>query len=1369
MSYLGVNHQPGRFPAEHLFRDGLNADLAPESTPKTVYTSAGNFHLLRQQGSELILASDRGTLRKCQLPENTVVLGYASRDGILYLVLAEVLDGAATGKGQVGCFPSPEYEEDGGQLVPEGYLIDEYHQLRVFQPDGTGLPVGLESVLFDFDLTEPVEVYIQPSYDGSVNLLVHNRGRTSPLLINSGWTRKGDAGFRLLERTGQVQTNRYKNADFSGRLQQQLRPQTAAKLLLVEVPEGGRLPGGEYNYYLQYADADGNVTGVAAEVGPVQVFNQAGGVPAQTEGALPGAATTRRVKLRATGLDPQLGYVRISYVRRSGEPLAATTSARLAERFAVPVNGTLELLHTGFEDETAVPIEELLPLANRVDSYRTATPVEQGRLLTAGISSAAGNESILEQLRTFTRSCRLTSGYATLDDPMLKSSTTNTGQPDNLFQTFSQQQSSSDGWLGGYANPLNICFRLGYHDAEAYCWGAQYLLLDGTITDVFFPEGIDNLDGLTSYTNNATYDEQGWSADRKQNRAGVFRFPRRNIVGQKPPLGSNGTLNVLRGGLLLAAIPQALRDQVRAVRYVRAPRRANRMLQGLIVPTLRVLATPPGGDQEYDQHHGDMGNVLTGDITNLKVLPAPYMTIEAALSMNGRDENKRRGVYPFHFWRRTNHPQKGLQSLQDPLRYALYAPELWAEASTLRTQMNGTASKIVFSQIMQARRQHKYTNYFGGGSWTLYHPTAMTGLGKAVQAAKLYWTLDNQGLVNPGKFASQEGHVRGKHVNDDKFLVRSSWEEYVGVLFTAAVDSANALGLPDTGKNTGYEDYSSVNNSGYFTDTFPLGFVVDVYGAEGVWDSETLRSAYASDSVAFQPVTQWLTWEELENSLVGSRELPLFGGDAYLSSSMRRINRSMSQEQLGDTPENLSQAVIMCTSSNVNPWLRSMDGQKSFPPKIAAETSDIGQLRGSTYRVLAETTRYNAGYTRPSYTSPPLVVSTRERGTSVPFSRYWFPQRVWATSASADTMLTNGWRNFPALLFRDYDIGAGEIMRLLGGPGGLVLIVYERGLATIQLNERALAGKQGSDMIYTQALGLLPEKPTTIATDLGLQHAFGITASDVAVYGYDALQNCVWRYQWGAQKAERLSDQRVNTLLTPASEAVKGRPIEILQTDVRLTYEAKRGDVLVNIYRNVGGAGYAYTSAASVTLAYNEPLNLWITEHTHRAQIHMPFEGQHVLSLPLPGVSGDAPTQRFLWQHNVGPAATTGPYAGLRLYDKLHPVWVEVMVLGSGPETIKHVDNLVLISSNELPTQLSITSAEQGSFTQALVEGGEGREHLMTVERQEQITYVQVVTPEDAPWGGRIRAQWTRLRLTFTGKNTLRLSKLVVLLRESLT
>lgn len=92
--------------SKNTFSGGLVMDLAPDTTPNEVLTSALNATLLTFNGNELSLQNDMGNGRveTARLPEGYIPVGTCEFGDIIYIVSYNPL----TNKSQIGCFPSPE-------------------------------------------------------------------------------------------------------------------------------------------------------------------------------------------------------------------------------------------------------------------------------------------------------------------------------------------------------------------------------------------------------------------------------------------------------------------------------------------------------------------------------------------------------------------------------------------------------------------------------------------------------------------------------------------------------------------------------------------------------------------------------------------------------------------------------------------------------------------------------------------------------------------------------------------------------------------------------------------------------------------------------------------------------------------------------------------------------------------------------------------------------------------------------------------------------------------------------------------------------------------------------------------------------------
>ena len=92
--------------SKNTFSGGLVMDLAPDTTPNTVLTSALNATLVTFNGNEMQLQNDMGNGRveTARLPEGYIPVGTCEFGDIIYIVSYNPL----TNKSQIGCFPSPE-------------------------------------------------------------------------------------------------------------------------------------------------------------------------------------------------------------------------------------------------------------------------------------------------------------------------------------------------------------------------------------------------------------------------------------------------------------------------------------------------------------------------------------------------------------------------------------------------------------------------------------------------------------------------------------------------------------------------------------------------------------------------------------------------------------------------------------------------------------------------------------------------------------------------------------------------------------------------------------------------------------------------------------------------------------------------------------------------------------------------------------------------------------------------------------------------------------------------------------------------------------------------------------------------------------
>ena len=160
------------------FKDGLNLDLHPLVTPKTVLTDNINGTFITYNGNEFCLQNDRGNKYVTSLTLGYTPIGIKEHNGILYIVSVN------ENKTEIGTFPSPDYpgsesDYDYREEVSYPLNLNKYSPLHVLT-DRT----PLTEIDLGYTTKTPVTIEIQDSYDGSVNLIIV-ADECKPRIINS--------------------------------------------------------------------------------------------------------------------------------------------------------------------------------------------------------------------------------------------------------------------------------------------------------------------------------------------------------------------------------------------------------------------------------------------------------------------------------------------------------------------------------------------------------------------------------------------------------------------------------------------------------------------------------------------------------------------------------------------------------------------------------------------------------------------------------------------------------------------------------------------------------------------------------------------------------------------------------------------------------------------------------------------------------------------------------------------------------------------------------------------------------------------------------------------------------------------------------
>ena len=344
-----------------------------------------------------------------------------------------------------------------------------------------------------FDLSHPVNILPQYSYDGSVNLIL-NDGLNIPRLINSRFTVTGRNTYKIIDRKGDNDTNIYDQGE-------QFDVDTSLFKNVNKIPKleylgtsGGNLKIGNYHFYFKYADADGNESDWVAESGLVSVF--AGTTPQSVDTGIRDENSIKSVHFNLSNIDVGYSYVKVYYTRYSADVDSnyVVQAKRIDKNFLVSTNGTCNIFINGDENETEVTLEEINSSFDVIQNAKTQCTAGN-RLFMANIHKTRIEYDELSKLSLCFCPYKSEESYPLINGGMNEKYEINT-------------------WNWGYYDTKYIYDKTGYWPDELYRIGVVYILKDGSLSPVFNIRGATNIPILTP--DNRYYDiDQKMYADRE--------------------------------------------------------------------------------------------------------------------------------------------------------------------------------------------------------------------------------------------------------------------------------------------------------------------------------------------------------------------------------------------------------------------------------------------------------------------------------------------------------------------------------------------------------------------------------------------------------------------------------------------------------------------------------------------------------------------------------------------------------------------------------------------------------------------------------------------------------------------------------------
>lgn len=278
----------------------------------------------------------------------------------------------------------------------EGDLANEYHAL-FNQVDENNQIVEFRTKELDIDLNNPLNIECQPSYDGTVNLIL-NDDKNPPRIINTRFTKIEDNRYKVINRNQLEQTNLYKKGKIDRQTRLFRNINKIPRIDLNDVSNYGKLKGGNYTFYIKFADNDYNKTDIVCESGQVAIFKGYLDKVTSVSGTLLDELTDKAITLKISNIDTSFSKFYLYFVRETSD----TNGIRLtkAGMFTKPYdikNDVETITLNGYEEITDISVEELNIKYNLVTAAKTQAQV-QNMLFLGNVQGVTYNIKDLQNI-----------------------------------------------------------------------------------------------------------------------------------------------------------------------------------------------------------------------------------------------------------------------------------------------------------------------------------------------------------------------------------------------------------------------------------------------------------------------------------------------------------------------------------------------------------------------------------------------------------------------------------------------------------------------------------------------------------------------------------------------------------------------------------------------------------------------------------------------------------------------------------------------------------------------------------------------------------------------------------------------------------
>lgn len=933
------------------------------------------------------------------------------------------------------------------KTLTEGDLNHTYSPLQNLLQDDKSVGDFTVTNKLNLSLNHPLNIECQPSYDGTVNLII-NDDINPPRIINTRFSKIEDNRFKVINRNQTAQSNIYNpnNVDLETRLFRTCN--TFPVLDLMDITYGGQLAGGNYTFYIKFADSDENETDIVCESSTVSIFNGTLSTISSISGTLLNEETNKSITLSLSNIDTTFPKFYVYYSRETSD----LNGFRTVEfgKFTKPhdiSSDKQELIIYGYEETSLITEDDLNLNYLTVSAAKTQAQV-QNMLFFGNVQEEEVKYKKLQDLSYYIR-------------VSLKQKEQSIGWVSPV--TYKANQSGSE-----YYDPLNVYYNLGYWPGEMYRLGIVYIMNDDSLTPTFNLRGCafrnigeSNLDEDVIYNPEEIIPANSFLSNNQlfSNSMGVFKNPIENeshsIINY-----SNYTVKPWYYEMNLDLIKDELKNcGVKGYFFVRQKRIPTTICQGVSIGVDKSSNIPCLYDSNTNKYIAESfvnssKNLGSHMIDSTVISGSGLLSVEAQIIPEIQSKLNGSEMFLQKTWS---------GKLQDSGHHRIY-------------NFNNSSydEKIVPCVFIKENTPYKFMNGYGFS----------TRAGSELTAKEFgFFGLSGNKVDNP---------------NWHK-LVRGIYTSFIGVCGTLDPNCLYNIKIPN---------YSDFNIKDYITvrgnDNAPFYAISNRYSinktSQDVYRGDCFTSTVTTrinrnfrdpDTPINDTIVNVNCWKDHYKGYIDTT-----------AEDWQEINRAdVNAVQLG------MWATYKCLST-YNLGLRSEDDSdlaemallstpKSFFPHTGMDTRSAFKISESTIlnRGLSSTTgrRWNS------------IVQ------NVPYIKNLFDNRIMFSNVFTEENFRNGYRIFQGLSYKDIDRQYGAIVKLLPW-GTNLLCVFEHGLGIIPINEKALIQTSTNQSIHMYGAGVIQNQISLISADFGSIWQDSVIRTPLAVYGVDTYAKKIWKY-----------------------------------------------------------------------------------------------------------------------------------------------------------------------------------------------------------------------------------------------------------------